>query len=250
MMVFHKEIVTLILAESHHRWSKKGMACGNFNGHENQKMPKCAFHYSWRFVLFVNSFSSYRNRAGEITNAHMRIDARTWLQQQEERFIYLNKRKPSKSFLCSKEAHLGSLHDFAHNPTQNCLADCLMMSSAGGGRCDQCREDRKMVRCGHSPWFRTFMEHKAFLTWGAEYLEKEVFFLNIQNIHKIPLEPPPQKEFRVMFVGVRHTQEHHEFKTKVSMLRKWRLLSQTHATNFLGQCRFFSENIVSMGVSH
>ena len=46
-----------------------------------------------------------------------------------------------------KEACLGSIHDLAHIPTLNCLADCLTKSISERRKLDHSCKDRKIVRC-------------------------------------------------------------------------------------------------------
>ena len=56
---------------------------------------------------------------------------RTLLQQQEQ-LIHLPEQKEAIHMISMLrlEACSGSIHDLAHIPTQNCLADCLTKASA------------------------------------------------------------------------------------------------------------------------
>ena len=80
----------------------------------------------------------------------------------------------------------GSIHDLAHIPTQNCLADCLTKASAKADNLITAVKTRKLLDVHIHPDFRTLMEHKAFLsTWCRTFMhtrEKEVFFLNTLKI--------------------------------------------------------------------
>ena len=79
--------------------------------------------------------------------------------------------------VCSK-----SIHDLAHIPDQNCLADCLTKASAKTDNLITAVQTGKLLDVDSHPDLGTFMEHKAFLsTWCKTFLhtrEKEVFFLN------------------------------------------------------------------------
>ena len=117
--------------------------------------------------------------------------------------------------LLRKEACSGSIHDLAHIPTQNCLADCLTKASAKADNLITAVKTRRLLNVDTHPDLRTLVEHKAFLsTWCRTFLftrEKKVFFLNTL---KSALAPTPQEgSFRVMFVGTQHTQEQKKPKT-------------------------------------
>ena len=91
-----------------------------------------------------------------------------------------------------KEACAGSIHDLAHIPTKNSLADCLTKASAKADNLITAVQTGKLFNIDIHPEFRTLMEHKAFLsTWCKTFLhtrEKEVFFLNTLRslLHKLP----------------------------------------------------------------
>ena len=100
-----------------------------------------------------------------------------------------------------KEACSGSIHDLAHIPTQNCLAECLTKASAKADNLITVVQTGTLPDVDIHLDFRTLMEHKAFLsTWCKTFLhtrEKEVVFL---NTHKISLVQTPQGgPFQVMF---------------------------------------------------
>ena len=121
--------------------------------------------------------------------------------------------------LLRKEACSGSIHDLAHNPTQNCLADCLTKASAKADNLISAVKRGRLLDVDIHPDFRTLMEHKAFLsTWCRTFLhtrDKEVFFLNSL---KISLAPTLQERpFQVMFAGTQQTKEQKELNTRVSV---------------------------------
>ena len=68
--------------------------------------------------------------SGEIANIHMRTDAKNLVTTA--RMIHLPEHKETIHMISMlrKEVCSGSIHDLAHIPTQNCLADCLTKASA------------------------------------------------------------------------------------------------------------------------
>ena len=101
-----------------------------------------------------------------------------------------------------KEACSGSTHDLAHMPTQNCLADCLTKASGKADNLITARKTRRLLDVDIHTDFRTFMEHKAFLSaWCRTFMhtkEKNVFFWNDLKI-SVALTPR-EGFFHVTFV--------------------------------------------------
>ena len=159
---------------------------------------------------------------------------RTWSLQQE-RFICLNKMDTIHMIsVLRKEACSGSIHDFAHIPTTNCLADCLTKASA--------KADNLITVDSH-PDFRTLMEHKAFLsTWCRTFMhtrEKEVFFLNTL---KISCTNSPRRTISSDFVGTQQTREEEELST-----REHKGQDATKTTSTLAEsCIQFLWSVISM----
>ena len=107
------------------------------------------------------------------------------------------------------------MHDLAHFPTRNCLADCLTKASAKADNLITAVQTGKLLDVDIHPDFRTLMEHKAFLfSWWRTFLhtmEKDMFFLNDLSIS---LEPTPQEgQFHVLFVRNQHIDEQTELNT-------------------------------------
>ena len=73
--------------------------------------------------------------------------------------------------LLRKEACSGSIRDLAHNPTQNCLADCLTKASAKADNLFTAVKRGRLLDVDIHADFSTLMEHKAF------------FIYLVQNIH-------------------------------------------------------------------
>ena len=122
--------------------------------------------------------------SGEVANIHMRTDAKN--VATTARTIHLP--------MLRKDACSGSMHDLAHIPTPNCLADCLAKASAKEANLITAVKTGTLLDVDIHPDFRTLMEHKAFLsTWCRTFMhtrEKEVFFLNTL---KISLAQTPQE---------------------------------------------------------
>ena len=68
--------------------------------------------------------------SGEVADIHMRLDAKNLATTA--RTIHLPEQKETIHMIVMlrKEACSGNIHDHAHIPTQNCLADCLTKASA------------------------------------------------------------------------------------------------------------------------
>ena len=77
-----------------------------------------------------------------------------------------------------KEACSGSIHDLAHIPTQNFLADGLTNGSAKADNLLTAVKTGRLLDVDMHPNFRTLMEHKAFLsTWCRTFMHtKEKMF--------------------------------------------------------------------------
>ena len=114
-----------------------------------------------------------------------------------------------------KETCSGSIHDLAHIPTQNCLADCLTKASAKADNLITAVKTGRLLDVDIHPGFRSLVEHTAFLcAWCITLMhtrKKEVFLLNAL---KISLAPTPQEgPFQGMFAGTRYIKEQKELNT-------------------------------------
>ena len=70
------------------------------------------------------------NISGEVADIHMRTDAKNLVTTARTIHSPEQKEKIHVISMLRKEACSGSIHDLAHIPTQNCLADCLTKGSA------------------------------------------------------------------------------------------------------------------------
>ena len=101
---------------------------------------------------------------GEIANTHMRTDAKNLITTARTNHLPEQKETIHMISMLRKEACSGSIHDVAHIPTQNCLADCLTNASAKADILITAVTSGKVLEVDIHPDFRTIMEHKAFLS--------------------------------------------------------------------------------------
>ena len=102
--------------------------------------------------------------SGEVADIHMRTDAKNLVTTA--RTIHLPEQKETIHMISMlrMEACSGSIHDLAHIPTQNCVADCLTKSSAMADNLITAVKTGRFVDVDVHPNFTTLMEHKAFLS--------------------------------------------------------------------------------------
>ena len=188
--------MTVFLAESRERSSRDGMACVSLVDCESQKIKKTVLSTTVaELYSFMKCFGSCQFLSGHWmdisgANLHMRTDAKHLVTSA--RTIHLPEQKETIHMfsMLRKEACSGSIHDVAHIPHQNCLADRLTKASAKADSLITAVLTGKWLHFDIHPDFRTLMEHKAFFsTWCKTFLhtrEKEVFFLNRSLLHKLP----------------------------------------------------------------
>ena len=198
------------------------MAYGSLIDNESQKIKKTVLSTTvaelYTFMKCVGSCQLLRGMwmdiFGEVANVRMRTDAKNLVTTA--RTIHLPEKNIHMISMLRKRACSGSIHDLAHTPTQNCLADCLTKASGKADNLITAVQTGKLLGVDIHPDFRTLMEHKAFLsTWCKTLLhtrEEEVFFLNPL---KISLAQPPQEGlFQVMFVGTQQTNKQNDLNTR------------------------------------
>ena len=150
--------------------------------------------------------------SGEVADIHMRTDAKNLVTTA--RTIHLPEQKETIHMfsMLRKETCSGVIHDLAHIPTQNCLADCLTKASAKADNLITAVKTRRLLDVDIHPNFRTLMEHKAFLsTWCRTLMhtrEKDLFFLNALRNSLAPT--PREGPFHVMCVRNQHIDEQKE----------------------------------------
>ena len=85
--------------------------------------------------------------SGAIANIHMRIVSKNLVTTA--RTIHLPDQKETIHMLSMlrKEACSGSIHDFAHISTQNCLSDCLTKASAKADNLITAVKTGELVNC-------------------------------------------------------------------------------------------------------
>ena len=124
--------MTVFLAESRERSSRDGMTYGRLIDYEGQKIKKTELSTTVaELYYFMKCFGScqflqglWMDISSEIANIHMMIDANNLVTTASTIHLLEQKETIHMISMLWKEACSGSIHDLAHIPTQNCLADC------------------------------------------------------------------------------------------------------------------------------
>ena len=146
------------------------MAYGNLTDYESQKIKKTVLSTTvaelYSFMKCFDSCECLRGLwvdiSGEVANLHMRTDAKN--QATTARTTHLPEQKETIHMISMlrKEACARSIHDLAHIPTQNCLADCLAKASAKADNLITAVQTEKLLDVDIHTDFGKLMEHKAF----------------------------------------------------------------------------------------
>ena len=186
------------------------MSYGSLIDNESQRIKRIVlFTTVSELYFFMKCFGScqflrglWMNISGEIADIHMTTGAKNLVTTA--RTIHLPEQKETIHMISMlrKEACSGSIHDLAHIPTQNCVADCLTKASAKADNLITAVKTGRLLDVEIHPNFRTLKEQKGFLSTGCRTFthakEKDVFFLNTL---KVSLAPTPQEgPFHVMHV--------------------------------------------------
>ena len=164
----------VFLAELRERSSKNGMSYGSLVDYECQKIKKTILSTTVaEFYSFMKCFCScqclrglWMDLSGEVGGVHTRTDAKNLVTTARTVHLLEQKETIHMISIMRKEACSGSIHDLAHISTQNCFADCLTKSSAKADNVIAAVKTERLLDVDINPSFRTFMEHKAFLsTW-------------------------------------------------------------------------------------
>ena len=102
--------------------------------------------------------------SGEVAHIHMRTDAKNLVTTAKTILLPCQKETIHMISMLRKEACSGNIHDLAHIPIQNCLADCLTKSSAKADNLITVVKTGRLSDVDVHPNFKTLMEHKAFLS--------------------------------------------------------------------------------------
>ena len=94
----------------------------------------------------------------------MRTDAKNLVTTAKTIHLPEQKETIHMISMLRKEVCSGSIHDLAHIPTQNCLADCLTRASAKADNLITAVKTGRLLDVDVHPNFRTLMEYKAFLS--------------------------------------------------------------------------------------
>ena len=151
--------MTVFLAESRDRSSKDGVTYGSLIDYESQKIKKIVFPTT---VAVLHSFMKcfrlcqflrglWMDISGAVAKIQTRTDAKNLVTAA--RTIHLPEQKETSHMISMlrKEACSGSIHDLAHIPTQNCLADCLTKASAKEDNLITAVKTGRLLDVAHSP---------------------------------------------------------------------------------------------------
>ena len=219
------------------------MTYGSLIDYESQKIKKTVLATTVaELYSFMKCFGScqflrglWMDISGEVANIHMRTDAKNLVTTA--RTIHLPEQEETIRMISMlrKGASSGSIDAVAHIPTQHCLADCLTEASAKADNLIIAVKTRRLLEVGIHPDFRTLMEHKAFSsTWCRTFMhirEKDVFFPEC-------FEDFPCTIFKRRTLPCDVCEKTHVC-SRIKMLRKERLHSQTHASIPHGRWCYF-----------
>ena len=153
---------------------------------------------------------------GEVANLHMRTDAKNLVTTAKTIHLLEQKEAIHMISMFRKGACSGSMHDLAHTPTQNCLADCLTKASAMADNLITAVQTENCLMLTFTLIFTTLMEPNAFLsTWCKTILhtkEKEVLFLNTLKISLA--QTPQERPLQVMCVVTQHQKKQNKLNTR------------------------------------
>ena len=184
----------MFLTESREQSSTDGMTYGSLIDYESRKIKKTVLSTTVaELQSFMKCFGSCQFSedcgwilSGEVANIHMRTDAKNQVTTARTSHLPEQKETIHMISMLRKEACSGSIHDLAHIPTHNCLADCLTKACAKADNLITAVKTGELSDVEIHPNFRTLMEHKAFLSaWCRTFMhtkEKDVFFLNAWKV--------------------------------------------------------------------
>ena len=102
--------------------------------------------------------------SGEVADIHMRADAKNLVTTARTTHLPERKETIQMISMLRKRACSGSIHHLAHISIQNCLADCMTMSSAKTDNLIPAMKTERLSDVDIHPDFTTLMEHEAFLS--------------------------------------------------------------------------------------
>ena len=147
------------------------MSYGSLIDHESQKVKRTVLSTTVAdLYLFMKCFAScqflrglWMDMSGGVAEIHMRTDSKNLVTT--ERTIHLPQQKETIHMisLLRKEVCSGRIHDLAHIPTQNCLADCFTKASAKADNLMPAVKTGRLLDVDIHPDCRTLVQLKAFL---------------------------------------------------------------------------------------
>ena len=134
---------------------------------------------------------------GEVAQIHMRTDAKNLVTSARTIHLLEQQETIHMVSMLRKEACSGSIHDLAHIPTQNCLADCLTKASAKADSLITVVQTGNLLDVDIHLDFRTMMERKASLSTFTHMRKRSLLPEHSQDFLVQTTQEGP---FQVMFV--------------------------------------------------
>ena len=137
------------------------MSYGSLVDCESQKIKKIMLSTTVaEMYSFMRCFGScqflsglWMDVSGEVANIHMRTDAKNLVTTARTTHSPEQKEAIHMISMLRKEACSGSIHDLAHIPTQNCLADSLSKAPAKADNLITAVQTGKLLDVGIHPDF-------------------------------------------------------------------------------------------------
>ena len=115
-----------------------GMSYGSLINYESQKIKKIVLSRTVADLYsFMKCFGScqflprlWMDISGEVADIHMRTDAKNLVTTARTTHLLEQEETIHMILMLRKETCSGNIHDLAHTPAQNCLADCSTKASA------------------------------------------------------------------------------------------------------------------------
>ena len=107
--------------------------------------------------------------SGEVANIHMRTDAKNLVTTARTTHLPEQKETIHMISMLRKEVCSGSIHDLAHIPTQNCLADSLSKASAKADSLITAVQTRKLLDVDINPDFEPLWSTRPSCQPGVKH---------------------------------------------------------------------------------
>ena len=208
--------MTVFLAAPRERSSRDGMTHGSLVNYESQKIEKAVPLQPWQNCILsgnVLGYASFSVDCGWTYLVMFRLTRRIIQLPEQKETIHMTS-------LLRKEACSGSIHDIAHIPTQNCLAECVTKTSAKADNLITVVKAWRLLNVDIHPNFRNTHGAKAFLSTGRRICMQtrgqHVLFLNALKFSLAPT--PRERPFHVTCVRNYTCSETQDATTRTSAL--------------------------------